>query len=55
MLDFGLFWVSNIVQGNEFIDINEGTDIEKMLLKYGIKAENQRLRNSKNFSKKLIF
>jgi hypothetical protein len=52
MLDFGLFWMSNSVQRNEFLDINEGTVIEKQLLNYGIKAEKSKIQElRKNFQK----
>jgi hypothetical protein len=52
MLDSGLFMVSNEVCGNEFHDINEETNIEKMHHKYGIKAENSKIQElRKNFQK----
>jgi hypothetical protein len=52
MVESGLFWVSSKVDSNEFLDINEGTNIEKMLLKYDIKAENSEIKElRKNFQK----
>jgi hypothetical protein len=52
MKESGFFWMSNEIEGNEFLDINEGTDIEKVLLKYGIKAEKSNIQElRKNFQK----
>jgi hypothetical protein len=53
MLDSGLFWESNLAQGNEFLDINEGTDIEKLLLKYGIKAEKSKIQELRKLFKEI--
>jgi small-conductance mechanosensitive channel len=52
MFESGFFWVSNEIQRNEFLDINEETDIEKVLLKYSIKAEKSKIQElRKNFQK----
>jgi hypothetical protein len=54
MVESGLFWVSNEVHENELVNINEGTDIEKMLLNYGIKAKDSKIQELRKISKKLI-
>jgi cytidine deaminase len=44
--------MSTKIQGNEFLHINEGTNIEKMLLKYGIEAEKSKIQElRKNLQK----
>jgi hypothetical protein len=53
MLDSGLFLMSNKVRGNEFLDIIEEANIEKMLLiRYGIKVENSKIQELRKILQK---